>query len=89
MSHEAHHDQQEQSEELQQQQRQQGDVWHLLLGGLWTPLDQAVVCKLMCCSQDMADLVHEKCAGGLLMLRAMSAALPHFATAWVALPCTV
>jgi hypothetical protein len=38
-------------------------VWHLLLGGLWKPLDQAVVCKLLCCSQAMEDIIHAKCTG--------------------------
>lgn len=39
-------------------------IWHLLLGQLWTPLDQAVICKLLCCSQTMANLIHTKCQGG-------------------------
>lgn len=37
-------------------------VWTLLLQQ-WDPLEQAVLCKLMCCSQAMADLVHQHCAG--------------------------
>ena len=44
-------------------QRQQEDVWDLLLDKLWSTLDQAVVCKMLCCSQTMANLVHSKCAG--------------------------
>lgn len=37
-------------------------VWDLLLSEV-EPLDQHVVCKLLCCSKSMCDLVHSKCAG--------------------------
>lgn len=63
----SHHQQQQEEEEqadyLQQHEQGSEGVWHLLLGGLWTPLDQAVVCKLLCCSQAMADFIHTKCTG--------------------------
>lgn len=56
--------QQQQEEQADALQQQEG-VWHLLLGELWRPLDQAIVCKLLCCSQAMADLIHTKCTGEL------------------------
>lgn len=37
-------------------------VWRLLLEQ-WQPLDTAVVCKLLCVSQNIAGLVHSLCAG--------------------------
>lgn len=40
-------------------------VWTLLLQ-LWNPVDHAVLCKLLCCSQAMADLVHHHCAGAVV-----------------------
>jgi hypothetical protein len=40
-------------------------VWALLLGKAWQRLDQRVVCRLMCCSNSMAQLVHSTCAGRL------------------------
>jgi hypothetical protein len=48
-----------------QQQRSLDDecVWRLLLEELWQPLEQEVVCKLLCCSSTMAQLVHSTCAG--------------------------
>jgi hypothetical protein len=53
----------EQADALQQPDQGQERVWHLLLGHLGTPLDQAVISKLLCCSQTMADLIHTKCTG--------------------------
>lgn len=53
--------QEQQQEEVPDQQN--ALVWDLLLSELWKPLDQAVVCRLMCCSRAMQELVHKKCAG--------------------------
>lgn len=50
----------------QQQSSQLGAddvVWSLLQN--WRSLDQAVVCKLLCCSQAMARLVRRTCQGRL------------------------
>lgn len=49
---------------LDQQQRDE-QVWVLLLGRAWQPLHQQVICRLLCCSKGMADLVHATCAGRL------------------------
>lgn len=46
------------------QQLQDEVVWTLLLQQ-WDPLDQAVLCKLLCCSRAMAQLVLQHCAGEL------------------------
>jgi len=40
-------------------------VWSLLLQHAWDPLDQQVVCKLLCCSRGMAAVVNSSCAGRL------------------------
>jgi hypothetical protein len=40
-------------------------AWRLLLGELWQPPEQQVVCRLLCCSRAMARLVHALCAGRL------------------------
>lgn len=37
-------------------------VWVLLFNA-WQPLDQEVICRLLWCSQSMAQLVHATCAG--------------------------
>ena len=39
------------------------DVWQLLLGGLLQPLELSTICKLLCCSREMAELVHKACEG--------------------------
>jgi hypothetical protein len=38
-------------------------AWRLLLGELWQPPEQQLVCWLLCCSRAMARFVHELCAG--------------------------
>jgi hypothetical protein len=74
--------QQQQEEQADALQRQEG-VWHLLLGELWGSLDQAIVSKLLCCSQAMADLIHTKCTGELY-----TSMMPvQSATVWLLLHC--
>lgn len=57
-------------------------VWSLLLRHAWDPLDQQVVCKLLCCSRGMAAVVNSSCAGRLsVSLQGRGSAQPgHDAT---------
>lgn len=44
-----------------------GDVWFLLLSKLWQQPSLELICKLLCCSKTMADLVHCACEGSITL----------------------
>lgn len=58
------HEQQHRTHQVEQRQRDE-HVWLLLLSRAWQPLQQQVICRLLCCSNSMAELVHATCAGRL------------------------
>jgi hypothetical protein len=52
------------------------DVWGLLLSKLWHEPSQELICKLLCCSNDMAALVRRACKGSIsLVIRPHKCAL--------------
>jgi hypothetical protein len=52
-------------------------VWRLLLQHAWQTMQQAVVCKLLCCSRAMTAVVHSSCQHRLAVQLRQHSQQPH------------